>query len=135
MKIYLTDIVQASSELLKVLEKEKVESNNDLQRMRDRVIVINERDLVEFKKAPSTYRTSMYITSYIRSGSGIPIELRVNPNFNYSLIILKTQTQVAQYDTFAMDPFKNIVQNKVFLPGNIDSLKEEMKRLNSIKDR
>ncbi|MFH1211026.1 MAG: hypothetical protein V1645_03855 [archaeon] len=134
MKIYLTDIVQASSELLKVLEKEKVETNYDLQRMRDRVIRINERDLVEFKKAPTT-ETSMYITSYIRSGSGIPIELRVNPTFNYAQIILKTQTQVAKYDTFAMDPFRNIIQNRVFLPGDLGSLKEELKRLNSIKDR
>jgi hypothetical protein len=135
MKIYPTDIVQASSELLKIIEKEKIETIEDLKGMMGKSITINPKDSIQFRKSPSNFGTTAYTTSYVRLGAGIPLEFKVNTRLDYTQIILKAQTNIKPYETFAIDPFNNKVQNRVIEPANLNIVKEELKRLNSIKDQ
>ncbi len=135
MKFYPADIRQVSSELLKTLEKEKVATEEDLERMMGQTIALKENNIVDFQKIPSNFGTMAYTVSYIRPKSGIPLELKINTELDYSQVILKAQTKLEQYKPFTRDGYGNIVQNRLFMPGNFNSAKEELKRLTSIKDR
>lgn len=130
MKITLEYVAQVSSELLNVLNKEKVETTADLEKMVGREIVITSvGDSIEFLKRLSDSETKAYIVSYSKRWYGFPIELKINPTLNYSLVILMAETIIEGYKELSIDAYDNIRQCKKFESSDFRFVKEELEKL------
>jgi len=93
-----------------------------------------EQDFVAFDNRTSNLGTMAYTLSYIRQGAGIPIELKINSVLNYSQVILKSQKSLVGYSAFSVDPFENIIQNKVLKSSDISLSRNELLALSELKE-
>lgn len=117
--------------VLKFLDRKKVNSLSDLDRLMDQPFSIDEntkeRILVELR--PSNLYTKAYVISYTVPGRGIPLEIRVNKKLKYSRVIVKGDFNLPDYEPFAKDLFGNIAQNKQLGSIDISQIKSELKKL------
>jgi hypothetical protein len=67
--------------------------------------------------------------SYIVKDVGIPLEVRLNRDENYTRIILKSNREIKSYECFYTDPYGNIYQDKIIRPANITLLQKELESL------
>ncbi len=127
MKIKTDDIRIFASRFLKVLEEQGVKSTQDLEKLIGKEVEIEQQapDFLSFEKRPSNLSTMAYTISYIKPESGIPIEIKINSELDYSQVIIKTQELIEGYTPFSVDPFENIIQNKLLRSCDISlSIKE-----------
>lgn len=135
MKITKTELRKIAGNFLGLLERENLRTTNDLEARLGERFLINEeaQDFVSITLRPSNLSTQAYIISYIRSQSGIPVELKVNPILDYTQVILKAQDSLEGYSQFGFDAFGNIQQNKVLTSSNFSLAREELRELSQIR--
>ncbi len=135
MKIKADDIRMFASGFLKILEEQEVKSAQDLERLIGKEFKIEQKesDFLSFTNRPSNLSTMAYTISYIRPGSGIPIELKINSSLNYSQVIIKTQELIEDYTPFSVDTFENIIQYKLLNSSDIYLSIKELIALSKLK--
>ena len=96
-----------------------------------KTISIKSPDFIEIVLRPSLENTTTYTVSYTRPGTGIPLEIKVNPASKYSLIILKTERLVIGYSNIVTDRFGNIAQFKKIQSIDFSDARREISELQS----
>ena len=130
MEISSSEIRNIASMFLGILDRENITSTKRLEESLEREYTLDQsQDIVTITLRPSNLGTSAYTISYTRSGTGIPIEIKVNPSLKYSQVILKSQEEVKGYYPFGMDIFNNIIQNKVIESSEFERVREELHKL------
>ena len=112
------------------LEREDISSIGSLfSRLGESFNIKGEDHIIQIESRPSESGTEAYTISYIIPDGGIPIEIRMNPDFNYSKIIVKTKSRLNDYASFISDYFGNIIQNKKMNGCSISGIKRELEKL------
>lgn len=129
-KIDREDIRRYSGEILRIMDEKTINSLRDLRNN------VGEYSLKKFGRRivieprPSKLDTWAHTISYVINGVGIPIEIRVNLELDYSLITLKTLEVLERYTSFNfVDRFSNVIQSKKIMPGTIEGIRLELKTL------
>jgi hypothetical protein len=128
---------KAAGGMLNFLKGNKIESVKDLDNFVEKEFPINKEnnEMIMTALRPSELGTRDYTISYIAKGNeknynkGIVLELKINKELGYIMIIAKNQSQLKGYDPFATDPFDNIIQNKRIATTDIAHIKSELSDL------
>jgi hypothetical protein len=131
MKISGDELGKIAQTILDLLEKEGISSISSLEARISRKTntIVNSSDRISFELRPSVDKTQAYTLSYTREGTGIPIEIRINPAKGYTKIILKTEKELKGYEPFLYDIFDNIVQERRIQETGISQIKAELRQL------
>lgn len=128
---------KAAGGMLNFLKGQKIESVKDLNNLIEKEFPINKEnnEMIMTALRPSELGTKAYTISYIAKGDeknynkGVVLDLKINTEMGYSMIILKNQSQLAGYSLFALDPFGNIIQTKRITTIDISKIKSELSDL------
>ena len=133
MKITTAQLKRFARTLLQTLDREKIYSTEDLEKMVGQTLFIPDTEnFISFSLRPSNRGTQAYTTSYITSQSGIPIEIKTNKILYYQTVIIKTQEQIRGYTPFGTDGFKNLAQAKSIGSSDFSLARQELQRLTEI---
>ena len=125
------DLRRYSLGVLGLLEREKIDSIEELKKRLGESFEVPE-GIVQLEQAPSGLNpipdSIAYTMSYIIRGKGIPLEVRLNPTVNYSLIIIKSGSTVDGYSQDFRDPLGNTIQSNRF-ELSFEGMKDELRRL------
>ncbi len=86
---------------------------------------------IQLESRPSTKGSLAITISYIIDGKGIPIEIRLNPEQDYSLFFVKSKEEIESYNPELVDPLGNVIQSKK-IGSSFEEMLEELKRLSSV---
>ena len=121
---------QIARSVLDFLERENINSIGSLfSRLGESFNIKGEDHIIQIESRPSESGSEAYTISYIIPDGGIPLEIRMNPDFNYSNIIVKTNSGLNDYTSFAFDYFGNRIQNKEIKGCSIPIIKKELEEL------
>jgi hypothetical protein len=131
MSISKEYIGKISENVLKLLDKEKVASSSDLDRLMNQTFPVGEKtkEQILVESRPSRSGTMAKVISYTVPGCGIPLEVRLNEEQRYSVLIVKGNFNLKGYEPFAQDVFGNIAQDKRLGSTDISQIKSELKKL------
>lgn len=131
MKISRDELGKIAQNVLDSLEREGINSISDFKAKigKKTDTPLNNSDKISFELCPSNDETQAYTLSYIREGTGIPVEIRINPKRGYTRIILKTARKLKGYEPFRYDIFNNLMQERVLQGTGISQVKAELKEL------
>ncbi len=129
MRISLDDIRNIARNFLEVLSREGIQSNGDLEKRIGETFSLSSEDFVTIVLRPSDLGTSAYSVSYIRHGTGIPVELRINEKLDYSRVCIKLQERIDGYLPFGSDIFGNIAQDKEIKSSDFSLVIQELRIL------
>ena len=116
--------------ILDLLEKENIDSIGSLfSRLGESFNIKREDHIIQIESRPSESESEAYTISYIIPTGGIPLEIRMNHDLNYSNIIVKTNSGLKDYTSFAFDYFGNRIQNKEIKGCSIPIIKKELEEL------
>lgn len=133
MRITPADLATIAKSFLRLLEQENVTTCQDLERrLGSRHEIKGTRDFISFTRRPSDLNTSTYTISYVREGTGVPIELKINADLDYTNIILKFTGRLQNYAPFALDIFDNLIQNRILRSSEMPLLKQELHQLSEL---
>ncbi|MEK6897095.1 MAG: hypothetical protein AABW93_01045 [Nanoarchaeota archaeon] len=124
------DLQKYSSEILGMIEREKIGSISELEEKIGESFPTPE-GLIQLESRPSTKGSLAITISYIIDGKGIPIEIRLNPEQNYSLFFVKSEEEIESYNPELVDPLGNVIQSKK-IGSSFEEALEELKRLSSV---
>ena len=129
MTITKNDLQRYSSEIVSLLKNKNISSLEELERK-----IGSSFDSLEGKisleSRPSTKGSLAITISYIIDGKGIPIEIRLNLEQNYSLFFVKSEEEIESYNPELVDPLGNVIQSKK-IGSSFKEMLEELKRLSS----
>lgn len=121
---------EIAKSVLDLLERESIDSIGSVfSRLGESFKIKGENHRIQIESRSSKSGTGAHTISYIIPGGGIPIEIRLNPDFNYSKIIVKTESKLNGYTFFNSDCFGNILQDKVMGRYSISGIKKELEKL------
>jgi hypothetical protein len=132
MKISKKRLKEIASTLLDVMDLEDISSVESLELKIGKEVHLSkiEPDYVSFEKRPSNNTTKAYVISYIVPGGEVPLEIRLNPTLKYTLFILKRRgLPINGYNSFATDPYGNLVQSKKIDSVELPLIKTELSKL------
>ncbi len=124
----------SAEKLLEIFERNKISTVSDLEQVLDEKFIVDTHpsDFVMVELRPSNKGTFACTVSYIAPSYGIPIELKINSELNYSQIFIKTKDMVDGYILFeygAIDEFQNLRQYKRLETTDLTELIKEIKKL------
>ena len=121
---------EIAKSVLDFLEKENIDTIGSLFSRLGESFNIKESDhIIQIESRSSESGSEAYTISYIAPKAGIPIEIRMNPNFNYSKIIVKTKPKLIGYIPIISDYFGNFIQHKRIGCCSILEIKKELEKL------
>lgn len=130
MKINKRDISSIARNFISVLEDNGIEGMRDiLNRLGNDLDINGDYISVYKRKSRKKDRTLEIIMSYNTPDQIIPIELRLIPKKNRSLIFLRAEEIVDGYEASKIDEFGNILQNKIIKKYQFSLVKEELAKL------
>lgn len=140
MKFSLEEISIIAEKILNFLEKESINSETNIKARVGKTIRLENNDCIIFDKKehfpPKHLLSTSYIIDYLRKGSGIPIEIRVNNIMDYTNIIIKANELISGYSQFfSVDVFGNMPQTKTLKPARLEIAKQELKELSYLKNK
>ena len=116
--------------ILDLLEKEDIDSIGSVfSRVGESFHIKGEDHIIQIESRPSESGTEACTISYIIPDGGIPLEIRMNSNFNYSKIFVKTESGLDNYIPVTSDYFGNIIQDKKIGGCSILKIKKELEKL------
>lgn len=137
MPITIPDLRRISKNFLTILDKEKIMSVNDLEAKLGKEFLSDEdgavQEYVSILNIPSNQDAMAFTVSYVRPGTGIPIELKINPVLDYSQVIIKAKDMIGGYLPFGSDEFDNIYQSKLIRSSDFSLSIKELKKLSEYK--
>jgi len=134
MKITLKDIGKFAAEFLHVLQRENINSSELLEKRVQRgrqEFTINVQESLVIMLLPSQKGTLECTMSYTVQGVGIPIELRINKELDYTKSTIKSIKIIPEYSRFAKDEFGNIVQDTSWEGSELSKSIEHLRKLES----
>ncbi len=134
MEITLKDIGKFAAEFLHVLEREDINSSEVLEKRAQRgrqEFMINVQESLVIMLRPSQMVTLACTMSYTVQGVGIPIELRINKQLDYTKSIIKSIKIIPEYSKFAEDEFGNIIQDTSWKGSELSKSIEHLRKLES----
>jgi len=121
---------QIARSILDLLEREDISSIGSVfSRVGESFHIKGEDHIIQIESRPSESGSEAYTISYIIPDGGIPLEIRMNSNFNYSRIFVKTESGLDDYIHVASDYFGNIIQDKKIGGCSIPIIKKELEKL------
>jgi hypothetical protein len=124
------DIRTYAGELVALLGSEGIDSAESLKRFEGKAHRIGTAGAyVGVSDRPSNFGAVALTLSYILHGTGIPIEAKINRQFEYSKLVIKLDEDVEGYSFFMVDPQGNLMQERTFAPGGFEDIINELKRL------
>ena len=137
MKISKTRLREIARNFLAFIDKRKITCTGQLEQLLGERIELERKrpDLIEVSLKPSNNKTQALTISYCipyRTGrieGGIPLEVKINQELNYSLVIIKTDSKVRGYEPFKQDYFKNIMQSKKIESADWQDVRAEIAKL------
>jgi len=131
MQISRDHLKKVARGLLYVLDRENIDTLNDLERRMGERFLLHEsiQDFVLLTRTSSNHGTFAYTVSYIMPNTGTPLELKINPQLEYSNIFLKTVEEIEGYTPFILDGFGNLIQEKVIRPLDLALVRNEIENL------
>ncbi len=133
MKISFKDLGKIAGNFLYLMEKEGIEKTEDLEKRIGTTIKLEKsEDFVLITTRPSNHNTLAYTISYHCPSLGIPLELKINKEKEYSQVFIKSGKELKNYKTFHFDSYQNYMQNKICMTSNFSNLKKELEKLKGI---
>ncbi len=133
MKISLEDLGKIAGNFLYLIEKEGIEKTDDLEKRIGTTIKLEKsEDFVIITTRPSNHNTLAYTIAYHCPSLGIPLELKINKEKEYSQVFIKSGKELKSYKTFHFDMYDNFMQNKIFQSSDFSMIKKELERLKNI---
>jgi hypothetical protein len=132
MQITREKLSQSARSLIRLFNEENICSIEDTQKLLGRMIPVRDSspDYVETTLRPSNLRTRALTISYtLPYIEIIPLEIKVNPTFNYAQIIIKMLSEVQGYRAFSGDVFANITQYRPMMHASWRDIIGEVKKL------
>ena len=111
MKVTKQRLGEIAGTLISALKEFKVDTAQDITRLMNVKIIISKREMIIGEERFSNNGTTAQTISYAVDGTGIPLELKINPALNYTKIILKSEEQIPEYSPFMIDRFGNVMQD------------------------
>ena len=110
------ELVDVAGKVLRTLDEQKIFYSAHLRNNLGKNFPVNffPEDHIEILERPSTLGTKSLILSYVRKGNGIIIDALSNDALKYSMITVKGQFGIKNYEPFAVDSFSNIQMSKKF---------------------
>ena len=137
MKFSYKEIRQITGNFLKGLEKEGVRSYTDIEGWVGTDIIISDCDRIFFNQKEHHPPPQITSISYVRDGSDIPIEFRVNPIVGFGLVIVKNTKAKEIYGVelnkaahkYALENIKlNKVKNIYLYNGDVKTIVPKLKK-------
>ena len=132
MIIHKGDLKEIASELLDILSREKINSNENLEER----VGFNHKTLkgnrVSIGISNYNGRTEAYCIYYVVEGAGISIGIRINPEMDHNAYIIKCDEEIKGYYSFCSDNFGNKIQTKTVPQASISRAKGELGRLSGL---
>ena len=139
MKITPPTLKKIITNLLAVIDVEGLSDEVVAQRVGDIIKVGQERgDFVEIgsRKTYLQYPASFFL-SYMIPDHGVPVEIRLNPDLRYTVIIVKCRSRIRDYsplfpklkDPVNMDGYGNLRQFKKLDKSSLELAKKELEHL------
>ena len=129
MQLTREDLREIAHRFLSVLDREEITSLDSLGKKTGQRFPVNEGDFIELQMRPSNGGREAYTASYVSTGTGIPIEFRINPDLGYSVIIIKFQGLLESYSSFASDGAGNTAQDKKISSAEMSDVRKELEEL------
>ena len=128
---------RAAGGLLNFLKGHNIQSIQDLNNFAEKEFPISKenREMIMTSLRPSELGTKTYTLSYIAQGTkgnynkGIILDLKINTELGYFMIIAKNRSLLKGYVPFGTDPFDNLIQSKRISTTNISKIKSELSDL------
>lgn len=128
MSISIGSLKRIVQDFLRVLDEQKLTSVPELERAVNEGFSGRQGD-VAVTNRPSNFGTRAITIRYILQREGIPVEIKINRELQYSQIVLKADERINGYRPFATDRFYNVAQNKVMKTTDFDEIKKELMAL------
>jgi hypothetical protein len=135
MKLEKKDLRQIAENFLAVLDKKKVHSFDNARALRFEEILIGNlpNDRVAFDIGIGPRGTECLTITYVRKGTGSPIEARLNDSMNYTMMIVKCAENIEGYGPFAIDKFENIAQARHYDGIDFLEVRKELEKLSRLE--
>jgi len=118
---------QITRSILDFLKGEDIDSIESLEKRLGESFDVKGKDhTIQIESSGSGSKA--YTITYIDPKGGVPIEIKLNPNFN-SKILVKTKSRLTGYTPIISDYFGNIVQKKIIDGCSISEIKRELEKL------
>ena len=125
------EIGEYSSQILELLERERIDSIERLEKRLGKSFEVQD-GIVKLEKIPSELEPaptgSTHIISYIAQDKGVLIQVKLNLKEDYVFITLKSSSELEDYSKDFYDEAGNIIQSKRFRLS-FDKVIEELHKL------
>jgi len=135
MKITGKSFGKYASELKKFLDEEGIVTAGCLEKHLWRRVRIKDEDshFITVNYVPHEDGEKSFAVNYIITRPNeiylvIPLEVRINPESNYSTIVARLDSRIDGYNIFYMNS-SNILQDKVIKGSDVEGIKEELSSL------
>jgi hypothetical protein len=111
-------------------DRELVKSIPDLERrVGNEFPGLKEQEFISVTMNPSNFGTRAYTVSYVVQGSGIPVEVKINPHLKYSALIAKAEHLLFGFTQFMTDPNENKMQHRRLSTLDIGEISDALRSL------
>ena len=134
MKITREVFHESIDKFLSILEEEGIDSLGDVEKAVGKKFHFSGplQEYIYIEERPSNLDSTAYTLGYTKVGLGIPLELKINTQLDYSQIIVKTFFPLQGYNPFMRDMYGNVAQSRFFQSKiNLSLLLQELERLKS----
>lgn len=125
-------LIKIISTSLGIMDEKQLNSLEELEKWEgNRFIPDSKRkhEYLKISKKSLKGETPSLILSYIIEGTGIPLEIKINQESNYSRIILKFNGTLVAYSPFMQDIYGNTIQKRVLATIDVQEVKSHLRDL------
>ena len=137
MLFSLNDIGRMAHSFLEVFSQKGIFSTPKVDTyLGEKIPALPTANYIEFSLGDSNQGTKTYRIEYITHPDFYtPLTLRINPDLNYSMIILKAEEIINGYTPFVTDIFGNIIQDKRIPSSDLEDALREIELLRKLSSR
>jgi len=139
MLITKEDSGKCAKRILKFLKRHDIGSLDDLERFTESKHYIGDTDCIDISERPlgnilihpanANNLALTKVITYTRTGIGSLLEVRIDADKQYFIIIIRGDFMLEKYKIFGVDTFGNKAQEKLFHSIYITKIKEELEKL------
>ena len=131
MQITREDIAKYAKDVLAFLDSKRIKALEDLEKIPYVIHHIGNGTRIMVQKTPSgNFDSIAQSISYVPPGEvGTPLDIKINGQKRYSVIIFKGDFSLPEYETFIQDPYGNNIQCKKIDSIAIPDVRSELEKL------
>lgn len=133
--ISLPELNTKAARMRQFLEEQRINEVKDLGRLLKKSFDIDgvTKEKISVEMRPSESGTAAYTIRYTEEKIGMPLEVKINKDLDYSKIIVKGTFRLDGYAAWARDPRGNVAQAKTLDSSTISAVNSELKSLANYK--